>query len=43
MLEDIENLNHINKRLKTFGLDLEGEEIQHGVKYIISEKFAKIL
>ncbi|CAD8069156.1 unnamed protein product [Paramecium sonneborni] len=43
MLEDIQNVNYVKKRLKTFGLELENEEIQHGVKHIISEKFARIL
>ncbi|CAD8062400.1 unnamed protein product [Paramecium sonneborni] len=43
MLEDIKNLNHVKKRLKTFGLELENEGIQHGVKHIISDKYARIL
>ncbi|CAD8159654.1 unnamed protein product [Paramecium octaurelia] len=43
MLEDIQNLNYVKQRLKTFGLELENEGIHHEVKHIISEKFAKIL
>ncbi|CAD8109384.1 unnamed protein product [Paramecium primaurelia] len=43
MLEGIQNLHDVKKRLKTFGLELENEGIQHGVKHMISEKFAKIL
>ncbi|CAD8055306.1 unnamed protein product [Paramecium primaurelia] len=43
MLEDIQNLNNVKQRLKTFGLELENEGIHHGVKHIISEKFARIL
>ncbi|CAK71624.1 unnamed protein product (macronuclear) [Paramecium tetraurelia] len=43
MLEDIQNLNYVKQRLKTFGLELENEAIHHEVKHMISEKFARIL